>query len=143
MKTIVCWKLPIITCAELNKRSITKTYTLKTGEKIKKRKAEHWREAAARHKTQKERIRWEFRKERPSVAIPCDVRLTRIAPRALDVHDNLPASLKYICDALAECITGDYRPGRADDCEEIKWHYAQRKGLPREYAVLIEMEWDS
>lgn len=119
----ISWKIPIKTVSEANS-------------------SEHWTKKAKRHKSQKDRIKWQFRIEPPSIAIPCDVLLTRIAPRFLDVHDNLPGSLKYIADSLAECITGDYRPGRADDCKEITWTYAQQKGKVREYAVLIEIEWD-
>lgn len=120
MKTIVTWQLPIKTASEANS-------------------SEHWTRKAKRHKLQKQWIKAVFHREKPLIAIPCHVVLTRLAPRDLDCHDNLPCSLKYIADAIAEEIIGEYTPGRADDSKEITWEYRQEKGKPKEYSVKIEI----
>ena len=50
------------------------------------------------------------------------VTMTRVAPRSLDKHDNLPASLKAHADGIAKAL-------RLDDASPlIEWKYAQRKG---------------
>lgn len=64
--------------------------------------------------------------------VPLMVRLTRIAPRGLDT-DNLGSSLKAIRDGVADWL------GRDDGDPTILWEYEQRRGKPREYAVLIEL----
>lgn len=65
---------------------------------------------------------------------PLVVRLTRIAPRSLDVGDNLPMSLKAAKDAVAKWLGVD---DRRDDL--VRYEYSQEKGQPREYAVRIEV----
>jgi hypothetical protein len=120
MKTILTWQLPIKTASEANS-------------------SEHWCKKAKRHKLQKRWIAAVFHREKPQLTLPCHVVLSRIAPRELDYHDNLPCSLKYIADSIAEQITGNYIPGRADDSKEITWEYKQEKGKPKEYAVKIEI----
>ena len=58
------------------------------------------------------------------------VRMTRVAPRALD-SDNLAAALKSVRDGLATWL-------RVDDASPlVRWEYAQAKGEPR---VEIEVE---
>lgn len=120
MKTIVFWQLPIKTASEANS-------------------SEHWAQKAKRHKLQKRWIKTAFMKNRPHIALPAHVILTRIAPRELDSQDNLPTSLKYVCDAIAEQLTGNFVPGRADSDKRISWEYKQEKGKVREYAVKIEI----
>jgi hypothetical protein len=61
------------------------------------------------------------------------VRLTRIAPRALDAADNLPASCKSVRDQIAACLGIDDRSPR------VTWTYDQRRGRPREYSVEVEI----
>ena len=61
------------------------------------------------------------------------VTLTRIAPRALDVGDNLPAALKSVRDQVAEELGVD------DASEKVVWRYAQERGTPGEYSVWIEI----
>lgn len=120
MKTVVNWHLPIRTASEANS-------------------SEHWNKKAKRHKLQKRWIKAAFHRERPQIALPALVVLTRLAPRALDCQDNLPCSMKYIVDAIAEELTGNYVPGRADGDKRITWEYHQEKGEPKEYAVKIEI----
>lgn len=92
-----------------------------------------------RHKMQKKKIKAILLKERPPITIPCNVVLTRIAPRCLDEHDNLRMCFKWIADAIAEYLVPGKAVGRADDCKEIGWAYKQEKGGIREYAIRIEI----
>lgn len=62
------------------------------------------------------------------------VKVTRIAPRALDRHDGLPASCKPVVDAIAECLGVD------DADPRVSWSYGQERGKPREYAVRVTVE---
>lgn len=121
MKTIVSWQLPIKTASEANS-------------------SEHWTRKAKRHRLQKRWVKAAFHRERPQLAIPAHVVLTRIAPRSLDSQDNLPMSFKYIADSIAEELTGNYVPGRADDDKRITWEYKQEKGAVKEYGVKIEIQ---
>lgn len=98
----------------------------------------YWKKSA-RHKIQKGMVKAYFLKEKPAIELPCIIRLTRVAPRKLDEHDNLPYSMKWIVDSLADCIIPGKQAGRADDCKEITWIYSQEKGKPREYALRIEI----
>ncbi len=120
MKTIWLWHLPLKTASEANS-------------------SEHWTKKAKRHRLQKQKIKAVLLSERPQIAIPCAIVLTRIAPRQLDSHDNLATSMKYVSDALAEFLVPGKAPGRADDCKEIVWAYKQEKGGVREYAIRIEI----
>jgi hypothetical protein len=120
MKTIVSWQLPIKTASEANS-------------------SEHWTKKAKRHRLQKKWVKAAYHCDRPPITLPVHVVLTRLAPRRLDCQDNLPCSLKYIVDAIAEELTGNYVPGRADDDRRITWEYKQEKGKPKEYAVKIEI----
>jgi hypothetical protein len=64
---------------------------------------------------------------------PQTVTLTRIAPRAFD-DDNLAASFKAVRDGVADAL------GVKDNDSRVRWVYAQRRGLPREYSVEIRIE---
>ena len=62
-------------------------------------------------------------------ALPVAVTLTRIAPRLLDRHDNLPVSLKGVADAIAGLYGVDDRDPRisfACDQEQRRKAYAVR-----------------
>jgi hypothetical protein len=115
---------------------LSKTRTIKTGPNKGKPAREHWREAWERHKEQKRLIHLGLSPSREKLRMPCTVRLTRLGPRELD-FDNLVVSQKYVRDAVAEIITGDMRPGRADSDKRIKWEYAQE--FSSEYKVKIEI----
>lgn len=102
-----------------------------------------WREKNARHKSQK-RIVWSaVYPIRDLICLPCTIQMTRVAPKPLDVHDNLPMSLKYVVDALCAEITGESRAGLADNDERIKIlsPYKQIKDgrNPQAYGVIIEI----
>ena len=60
--------------------------------------------------------------------------LCRVAPRRLD-DDNLRAALKSIRDRVAEELGVD------DGSERLIWMYEQRRGKPKEYAVLVEVRY--
>lgn len=124
MKTIWHWHLDLETASESNS-------------------SEHWTVKRKRHQKQKEQVKKAFLVEKPSIAIPCTVVLTRISPRALDEHDNLRTSLKWVVDAVADYILPGKAAGRADDCKEIKWEYKQVRGGVREYGVRIEIMSDT
>lgn len=60
------------------------------------------------------------------------VTITRIAPRKLD-SDNLVACAKSVRDAVAEALGVD------DGDERVRWTVLQRRGLPKQYAVEVEV----
>lgn len=126
--------LPILTLSEAN-GLLSKTRFYKNG----KAKPEHWTESHARHKAQKSAIYLALNSQKNLIKLPCVVKMTRQAPRDLDADDNLRIALKWIKDAIAELITGDYVPGRADGDKRIKWEYDQEKCS--EYKVKIEISW--
>lgn len=85
---------------------------------------EHWRRRHKRSKAERLEMRCAWLKafERPMCGgETAVVRLTRVAPRALD-SDNLPPSMKSIRDELAACLGLDDRDPR------ITWEYSQEKG---------------
>lgn len=125
--------LPIVTVSEAN-GGTKKSY--KVNGKVHY-KAEHWRDKHSRHKKQKAMVGVFLKPHRSKMKLPCVITLTRYAPNKLDRHDNLPMSLKWILDACCEVITGDYRPGRADDTDEIDVIYKQV--ISSEYGVRIEI----
>lgn len=101
---------------------------------------EHWTKKSKRNKAIEWEIREGFKNASLSEMLPCEVTLTRVAPRRLD-DDNLRASgLKKVRDTIADLIIPGLRPGRADDDKkQISWVYDQRKGLPKEYALIVEV----
>lgn len=101
--------------------------------------SQHWTERSRRHKRQKKVVYYYISKYFRVLTTPCSIELTRIAPRELDAHDNLPASLKYIVDALCEIITKDDRPGVADSHKDIKILYKQEYSKSYGVKVIITM----
>lgn len=120
MLKLIEWTLPIRAVSEANSR-------------------EHWRKKSARHKVQRRWVKSAFQNERPKLELPLRVVITRIAPRRLDEHDNLPMSVKYIIDALAANLTGISTPGLADSVHGLQFEVKQEKGAVREYGVRIEI----
>lgn len=121
---MIQFEIPIKTVSELNKR-------------------EHWLAGHKRHKKQK-MITAAYLKRYVNLGpIPfvfARVTLTRVSPRLLDSHDNLPASLKYIVDSIAEHLVPGKKTGRADDDSRILWEYKQEKGVG---SVKIQIEYES
>lgn len=66
------------------------------------------------------------------IGAPCRVRITRLAPRKLDKHDNLCVSGKAIADEIARIVGVDDRD------ERWVFEYAQEKA--KAFGVRIELE---
>lgn len=64
--------------------------------------------------------------------VPCEVILTRIAPKRLD-DDNLQGALKSVRDQIAQCLGVDDRDPR------VGWNYFQKHGAALEHAVVISV----
>jgi hypothetical protein len=124
--------LPIYTVSEANGLT-SKTRFYKNG----KPKPEHWTEKSQRHKVQKGQIYLALCPVKDSISLPCVVKMIRMAPHYLDADDNLRIALKWIKDAIAEVLTGDHVPGRADNDARITWRYDQEKS--KEYKVRIQI----
>jgi hypothetical protein len=95
----------------------------------------HWAKRARRTHRQREAARLMVRAALAPgpVAGPVVVTLTRIAARELD-SDNLAGALKAVRDGVADAL------GMDDGDPRLEWRYAQRKGKPSEYAVLVEIQ---
>lgn len=65
------------------------------------------------------------------------VRITRVAPRALD-DDNLASACKSVRDGITDALRAF---GVSDDRDaRVRWQYAQARGVqPRHYAVRVEV----
>ena len=102
---------------------------------------EHWAQRARRARKQRLAARLLVRaadnmEDASSSSTQITIILTRIAPRRLD-SDNLASSLKAVRDGVADAL------GIDDGSERIDWRYAQRKGKPREYAILVEIQYEN
>lgn len=124
--------LDILTLSEANGLTSRKRF-YKNG----KPKPEHWTEKNDRHKVQKRIVFYSLSPHKEKLSLPCTVRMTRLAPRELDEKDNLRIALKWVADSIAEVITQDFVPGRADGDKRIKWEYNQQ--FSKEYKVKIEI----
>lgn len=96
---------------------------------------EPWQKKHKRHKSQKKIVFFSILEYKYLIKLPCVITFIRYAPKALDKHDNLPISMKWICDALCAEITGEHRPGLADNFEGLTIKYDQVKS--KQYAVKI------
>jgi len=99
---------------------------------------EPWQKKHKRHKKQKNTLFWYFLECKKFVKLPCIVTFVRYAPKFLDAHDNLPISMKWLCDQLCAEITQDHRPGHADNFDGISIKYNQIKC--KQYFVKIIIE---
>ena len=70
--------------------------------------------------------------------LPCTIKLTRVAPRALD-SDNLQGAFKNIRDYIANNLLPGQPIGRADNSPYLMWEYGQEKGKPKVYQIIIEI----
>ena len=61
-----------------------------------------------------------------------NITFERIGGAKMD-SDNLPASMKYVRDAVAATLAPGLRPGRADGLDRFSWTYTQtsRRGQPK------------
>lgn len=69
----------------------------------------------------------------PALASKIVVKLVRIAPRALDGHDNLRSGFKGVVDGVADWLKVP------DNDPRLEWQYEQRQGPVKTYAVLVEV----
>ena len=90
---------------------------------------QHWSKGYARHKRQKEVIRWELLSYRIPKELPVTIILIRLSPRKFD-DDNLISAFKYVRDAIADYFIEGKAPGRADDSSEMRWLYGHEKSKP-------------
>ena len=127
--TIECAYL-LETVNELNRT------TIRTGRR--KGKFEHWSYRSERHNLQKNFMHLSFGLHLSKMRLPCSVTMTRFALRELDADDNLRVAMKWVKDALASIITGDYVAGKADSNKKINWFYDQVKS--KGYGLHIRIE---
>ena len=91
---------------------------------------EHWAVRKKRVKAEKEAVAWTL-SNKPKPALPCVIRLTRVAPsNGLD-DDNLVGALKAVRDAVADWIGVDDKKR-----EVVRYEYRQERG---KWAVLISV----
>ena len=95
---------------------------------------EPWQQKARRNREQYTSVWYALKAAKFPYAVPCTVTLTRISPRPLDAHDNLPSSMKKIVDCIADWLDLN------DNDPMVTWAYAQERGKPKEYALKVEVE---
>lgn len=97
---------------------------------------ENWSKKAKRVKAEREAVAVLLRPKlrgKWMLALPCLVRLIRIAPRDLD-SDGLVRSFKAVRDQVASELGVDDRDSR------VEWRCFQQRGKPKEYGVRIVIE---
>lgn len=99
---------------------------------------EPWQKKYKRHKAQKKAIFFAMLEHKHLIRLPCKITYIRYAKKFLDKHDNLPISMKYLNDQLCAEITGDHRPGKADDSDQIEIKYDQVKSKVYGVKIIIE-----
>lgn len=115
----ITWEIPIVTISEANC-------------------SQHWSKKAKRHKQQQFFIRIAMKDHVDKITLPCEVALTRLAPRELDFV-NLTSSLKWIEDAVCDQLVPGLKPGRADGDKRIKTTFLQEK--TKRLGVRIEISY--
>lgn len=110
--------LPIRTVSEANRRG-------------------HWGKAARRAAVQRYAVKLAFQ---PAIlagkwTLPVRVTIVRIAPRALDGHDNLRAALKACADGITDALGL-----KSDRATGLTFEYGQERGAPKTYGVRITLE---
>lgn len=111
------------------------TVPIKTVSEANRSRHEHWGTTSKRVKSQRHAVALLARGIDPALVAlgPQLVTLARIAPRDLD-DDNLARCLKAVRDEVAARLGVDDRDPR------VSWHYEQRRGRPKEYAVEIRVD---
>ncbi len=137
---------PIEFCTVINTGHIVITLPLRT---LSPNQSEPWRKRYAREKAQRRAVMFAMiavKEKIPQAAFAVDpgkikLKFTRYAPKGLDAHDNLPMSVKKICDQVCAEIMCDYVPGRADGAACFEFEYAQVKTKAKIYGVKIEIKY--
>lgn len=98
---------------------------------------EHWAVKSRRNKWQQLLLKQALKSLAEDMQLPCMVTITRLAPRQLDTHDNLPMSAKWLVDEIAEFLIKPKKKskGTADNDSRIEWRYAQEKS--KKYSIRI------
>ncbi len=118
--TVIEMELPIKTISEANQS-----------------RYEHWGARAKRATSQKGVVKlglFNYQRTLRKHKGPIIVTLTRIAPRKLDNHDNLPRAFKACVDEIAKTLGVD------DKDKRVTWRYAQERGKPKEYKVRVTID---
>ncbi len=97
--------------------------------------SEHWTKSKKRKDLQKRWVKILFLKHKPKIDLPIHIKLTRIGKKLLD-SDNLPVSMKYIRDEVANYLIPGKAPGQADNDPRLSWEYDQKIG--KNYGVILE-----
>ena len=108
------------------------------GKILSPNKLKHWGTRSRQNKKFEKIILFEYRSQKPNLQIPATIELTRIAPREYD-QDNLVAAFKGIRDSISQLFFPDSPRGVGDNHPELNWKYSQRRGLPKEYKIEIEI----
>jgi len=95
---------------------------------------ECWQARARRAREHRQSTFYALKAAKAPHQLPCVVTVTRVAPRKLDQHDGLPASLKGVIDGVADYLLVK------DNDERITWRVEQRQGGVREYAAEVRIE---
>jgi hypothetical protein len=99
-------------------------------------KYEHWSARSKRVKREFALIRYHLIKK---PELPVKVTLVRVAPRMWD-WDNMVIAFKNIRDAITSVYFPGETHGKMDETAHFSWHYDQRKGVPKEYKIIIVLE---
>lgn len=110
------------------------TIEVKTVSEANRASHEHWRARQKRARLQRGVAALVCRSARFAPALPCTLRLTRVAPSVGLDSDNLPVSMKHVRDGIADALGIDDRDPR------VTWTYAQRRGAAKQYAVEVEVQ---
>lgn len=97
---------------------------------------ENWRTRARRNSSHRSAAWFAMKaaaKFTPDI-LPCVVTLTRVAPRPLDLDNNI-GGCKSVVDGIADWLGIDDRDPR------VQWRYAQAKSdKPKHYTVRVRVE---
>lgn len=108
MHPFIIWHLPVEAANEANS-------------------SEHWTKKHKRHTNQHKWVKYEFWKNKVTLLDDSKVKIKmiRVSPRKFDQDDNLPMSLKYIKDKIADCLIPGKPMGVTDSDPRIVWEYDQ------------------
>jgi len=93
---------------------------------------EHWTVTCRRRKKHRQDAHWAMKQfARPR--LPVAITLTRMSPRPLDQHDNLPISMKAAADGICDWLGVD------DGSPDVQFMYRQQRSKTAGVHVMIEL----
>ena len=112
--------------------------------------SQHWSVKRKRHKMQQNVTYYSMMQNAPELmqwAADCrphlHIKLSRCEPKLLD-GDNLPSSMKWITDQIADYFFPNLAKGQADSQKGISFEYDQVKTFSKEdRGVLITIDWET